>query len=118
VTDSCHRVCVLMPQLPLPQRLISSFRPCHDRIERSAAADRTEATLANEPTEKADKNEPIEPIERTEPTEPIDRIDPREPIRKIEFSDLIDSNEVSWVVTPPIMTHHGVARHDAVARIR
>jgi hypothetical protein len=84
------------------------FRECHDRTERSAAADSTEATLANEPSEKADRNDPTEPIERTDPTEAIDRIEPREPILRIEPSDLTDSSELWRLVTLPIMSISGL----------
>jgi hypothetical protein len=92
---------------PLP---ISSLRVRHDRTERSAAADRTDATLATEPTENADRNDPTEAIERTDPTEAIDRIDPLEPTDKIELCDLIESQELSGVLTWPIMTIIGCGR--------
>jgi hypothetical protein len=87
-----------------------AFRVCHDRIERSAAAERIEPALANEPIEKADKNDPMQPIDSTEPTEPIDRIEPREPILKIEFSELIERSELEGEAMPPIVAYAASSR--------
>jgi hypothetical protein len=90
-----------------------AFRVCHDRIERSAAAERIEAALANEPIEKAEKNDPMQPTDSTEPTEPIERIEPREPILKIEFSDLIERSELEGEAMPPIVTYAASSRGTA-----
>lgn len=88
---------------------------CHDRTERSAAAESIEATLANEPIENADKNDPMQPTDSTEPTEPIERIEPREPMLKIEFSHLIERREL---LSEPMRTMMTYAQPAAGARQR